>query len=82
MISTFFTIILFLILLVIFAGVGIIRTIFNFFNGGNTQSQPQGKNFYQQAREQAAERTAKVSGNGKIFKQDEGEYVDFEEIKE
>ncbi len=82
MVSTFFTIILFFILLVVFAGVGIIRAIFNFFTGGSAQGQPQSKNFYQQAKEQAEERTAKVSGNGKIFKQDEGEYVEFEEIKE
>ncbi len=82
MISAFFTIILFFILLVVFAGVGIIRSFFSIFTGGNTQRQPENKNFYQQAKEQASERTTRVSGNGKIFKQDEGEYVEFEEIKE
>lgn len=82
MISTIFTILLFLFLLVIFAGVGIIRSIFSFFTGGRAQRQPESKNFYQQAKDQASERTSRVSSNGKIFKQDEGEYVEFEEIKE
>ncbi len=82
MISTLFTIFLFFILLVIFAGVGILRSFFSFFSGGSAQRQPESKNFYQQAKEQAEERTSRVSGSGKIFKQDEGEYVEFEEIKE
>lgn len=74
-------IILFFILLVMIVGFGIIRTVFKLFFGGNRQ-QTVYKN--QQARERETEwnNNKGEKKKEKLFSKEEGEYVDFEEIKD
>lgn len=74
-------IILFFILLVMIVGFGIIRTVFKLFFGGNRRS-----TIYQN--QQTHESETDWSNNKgekkkeKLFSKEEGEYVDFEEIKD
>lgn len=74
-------ILLFFIVLVMIVGFGIIRTVFKLFFGGNKRS-----TIYQNQQTRESE-TEWHNSHGekkkeKLFSKEEGEYVEFEEIKE
>lgn len=80
MIQAFLIIIIFAILLVLVVGFGIIRAIFRIFFGGGSNLKKQHK---QASHEKAQAQTQWHSAEKKkIFTKDEGEYIDFEEIKD
>ena len=72
-------ILLFFIFLVMIVGFGIIRTIFKLFFGRNQRSTMYQNRQAQQEQKQWQNTEKKKE---KLFSKEEGEYVDFEEIKE
>ncbi|MFT4073712.1 MAG: hypothetical protein QM654_17525 [Dysgonamonadaceae bacterium] len=73
-------IVLVFIIVVLNAGISILRGIFNIFTG----KQPTGRNrsFQEDDNDEPNERSTSSESQHKIFQKDEGEYVDFVEYKE
>lgn len=79
----FLFIVIFVILFVLSAGFSILRGILRIFTGNSgsqhAQRKPRNPNFDNQER---ANNSAKTNNGEKIFRKDEGEYVDFVEYKD
>lgn len=74
------------ILLILVMGVSIlsrvIRFVFGFGKKSTTQQRQQQTYHSAQGKQQESKKASKGANKGKIFSKDEGEYVEFEEIKE
>ena len=79
--SFFLFIIIFVVLLILFLGLSLLRNILGLFSKKNQSSRHRGRNPFFGEEEEQSNSSAK-NPNEKVFRKDEGEYVDFEEFKE
>ena len=78
MFKFFFFIVFFVVLLLLLAGFSVIRTIKTFLFGDNSQHQQKRKPSSKQQSRQVYEEPVRK----KVIGEDEGEYVDYEEVKD
>lgn len=80
MFKIFFFIVFFAVLLFLLAGFSIIRTVKTFFFGHSNPTQSK-RHTASSSRRSGQASTSRMPARKKVIAEDEGEYVDYEEIK-